>query len=199
VKNRRDFDVLDEIIAPGLSIHLGGMIAVVGLRGGSRVTGQLSARGLVNVAITDSDDDFTFTVSGRCYQSPSSLAQFLSPRVAHLQSIDSTIDALRIDAEDSDGIFGSVLEGARGGGITIDSGHWLTFGGICAALWNSEFLESVCGQLYDEVTIKNAVDCLQFLSAARYKISTELEFIASHLYDFLKRPDALNAFPFSII
>jgi hypothetical protein len=48
-----EFDVPHGIIAPALSGHLGELIAVVGLRGGSRVTGGLSARGLASVAVRD--------------------------------------------------------------------------------------------------------------------------------------------------
>jgi hypothetical protein len=46
--------------APGLSDHLGELIAIVGLHGGTRVTGRLSARGLANVAVRDWSDNFTF-------------------------------------------------------------------------------------------------------------------------------------------
>jgi hypothetical protein len=47
--------------------------------------------------------------------------------------------------------------------------------------------------------MENVLDRLRFLSATRSDISTELEFIASHFYDFLRRRDALNALPFSMI
>jgi hypothetical protein len=47
--------------------------------------------------------------------------------------------------------------------------------------------------------MENVVDRLRFLSATRCDISRELEFIASHFDDFLPRPDALNAGPFTMI
>jgi hypothetical protein len=50
-----------------LSNDLGGLIAVVGLRGGSRVTDGLSARGLANIAVRDWSDDFTFIVGDHRY------------------------------------------------------------------------------------------------------------------------------------
>jgi hypothetical protein len=92
-----------------------------------------------------------------------------------------------------------VLKAARGYRIAVDSAHRPTFVAICAALWNSELYESVYGQLGDEATMENVVGRLQFLSATRCDISMELEFIASHFYDFLRRPNALNALPFWII
>jgi hypothetical protein len=57
----------------------------------------------------------------------------------------------------------------------------------------------VCGQLIDEVTMENVVDRLRFLSKTGCDISAELEFIASHFYDFLCRPDALKPMPFSLL
>jgi hypothetical protein len=81
--------------------RLGELFAVVGLRGGSRVTGGLSARGLANVQIGDWSDDFTFIVGDHRYRCPSSVAQFLSPRVSKLHLIDATILELRLEAEGS--------------------------------------------------------------------------------------------------
>jgi hypothetical protein len=46
--------------------------------------------------------------------------------------------------------------------------------------------------------MKNVIDLLRFLSAIRCDTSTELEFVASHFYDFLCRRDSLMAFPFSV-
>jgi hypothetical protein len=47
--------------------------------------------------------------------------------------------------------------------------------------------------------MKNVVDRLGFLSVTRCDTFTELEFIASHFCDFLPRPAALRALPFSMI
>jgi hypothetical protein len=193
------FDIPDGIIAPALSSRLGELIAVVGLRGGSNVTGGLSAPGLASIAVRDWSDDFTFILGDHHYRCPSSVAQFLSPLVSKLHLIDATISELRLEVKDRDNFFGSVLEAARGGRIAVDSAHRPAFVAICAALWNSELYESVCGQLSDEITIENVLDRIRFLSATRCDISTELEFIVSHFYDFLRRPDALKALPFSMI
>jgi hypothetical protein len=92
-----------------------------------------------------------------------------------------------------------VLEAAGGSSRAVDSDHRSTFVAICAALWNSELYESVCGELSDDVTIENVTDRLRFMSATRRDISAELEFIASHFYDFSRCPDPLNALPFSLL
>jgi hypothetical protein len=184
---------------PLLSSDLGGLIAVVGLRGGSRVTGALSAWGLVNVAVRDWSDNFAFRVGDHRYRCRSSAAQFLSPRVSRLQSSDATIDELRREVEDRDYLFGSVLEVTGGGGIAVDLALQRTFAGMCSALWNSELYQSFYPELGDDITMENVFDRLEFLSATRCDISTELEFIASHFCDLSSRRDSLKALPFSMI
>jgi hypothetical protein len=91
------------------------------------VTGGLSARGLANVAVRDWSDDFTFIILDHRYLCRSSIVQFLSSQVSELQSIDAAISELRLDVEDGDDLFGSVLEAARRGGVAVDSAHRQTF------------------------------------------------------------------------
>jgi hypothetical protein len=133
--------------------------------------GGLSARGLTNVAVRDWPDDFTFIIGDHRYRCPSSVAQFLSPRVSKLHLIDATISELRLEVEDRDELFGSVLEAAGGGGIVVDSAHRPTFVPICTALLNSELSRSVYPDLGDEVTMENVVDRLRFLQATQCNIS----------------------------
>jgi hypothetical protein len=98
------------------------------------VTGGLSGRALANATVGYWSDDFTFIIGDRCCQCPSSVAQFLSPRVSRLQSIDAAISGLRLQVEDGDDLFGLLLKAAGGGGIAADSAHRRTFQAICAAL-----------------------------------------------------------------
>jgi hypothetical protein len=107
------------IDVPSVSVHLGELIAVVGLRGGSKVTGGLSARGLATVAVGDWSGDFTFIIGDHCDRCPSSVAQFLSPRVSSLHSINTTILDLRLEVKDGDDLFGSVLEAAGGAALQL--------------------------------------------------------------------------------
>jgi hypothetical protein len=87
---------------PGLSNHRRALITFVGLRGGSRVTGGISVRGLANVAVQDWSHDLTFLIGDRRYHCRSSVAQFLSPLVSKFYSIVATISELRLEAEDRD-------------------------------------------------------------------------------------------------
>jgi hypothetical protein len=73
------------------------------------VIAGLSARGLANVGGRDSPDVFTFIVGDHRYRCRSSVAQFLSPRVSRLQSVDATISELKLEVDDGDDLFGSAI------------------------------------------------------------------------------------------
>jgi hypothetical protein len=138
-------------------------MAVVGLRGGSSVTG-----GLANVAVRDWSANFTFVIGDHRYWRPSSFVQFLSPGISKLQLIDATILEPRLEIEDGDELFDSVLEAAGGGGIAVDSVHRRIFEGICIALCNSELYRSSYPELGNEVTMENVTDRLMLLPAMRH-------------------------------
>jgi hypothetical protein len=152
----------------------------------------------MNVRAGDSYDHFTFIVGDCRYRCRSSIAHFLSPRVSQLHCVDASLDELRLKVQDANQSFEFVLNAAGGGSLAVDSSSRQTFLSICAALWNSELCESVLCEHEAAVTIDNVADRLGFLSATGCDISAELEFIASHFYDFMRRPDSVDALPFSI-
>jgi hypothetical protein len=157
------------------------------------------ARQETNAPVGDWSDHFTFIVGDHRYHCPSSATQFLSPQGSKLHSIDATISELRLEVEDRDKLFGSVLEAAKGDSIAVDSDYRGAFKAFCTALWNSELYRSVYPELGDEVAMESVADPLQFLSGTRCDISAELEFIASYFYDFLGYRDGLRALSFSMI
>jgi hypothetical protein len=85
--------------APRLSSQRDELIAFVGLRSESRVTGGLSVLGLANVAVRDWSDDFTFSIGIHCHRCQSSIAQSLAPRVSKLHWIDATSQGLKLKIE----------------------------------------------------------------------------------------------------
>jgi hypothetical protein len=91
------------------------------------------------------------------------------------------ISELRLEVENGHDLFGSVMEAARSGRIAVDSAHRLTFAAICAAVWNSDLYESVCGELRDKVTTENVVgrfDSCQRLDATSPQSSNSLRHIS---------------------
>jgi hypothetical protein len=159
------------------------------LRGGSKVTGGLLSRGLANVAVRDWSDDFTFIIGDRRYQCRSSVAQFLSPLVSKLHSIDATISELRLGIEDPERLFGSVLETGKGNSIAVDSTHRQTFAGICAAPWNSELYRSFDPELGDEIAMENAIDRLGFLSGFNTRRNRDAYLALKYIAVFLPSKD----------
>jgi hypothetical protein len=95
----------------------------------------------------DWSDDFTFIIGDHRSRCPSSIAQFLSPRVAKFHSIDATIKELRLETEGRDGLFHIVLKIAKGGRMAIDSVRRRTFAPICTTRWNSELYDFIYGPL----------------------------------------------------
>jgi hypothetical protein len=75
--------------------------------------------GPANVAVRDWSDDFAFSVGDQRYQCCSSVAQFLSPLVSKLHSIDATISGLTRAIEDGDKLLGSVLEAAKAAALRL--------------------------------------------------------------------------------
>jgi hypothetical protein len=129
---------------------------------------------------------FTFIVRHHRYSCRRSLARFPSSRFPQRHSTIDTIDKTRIEVQDPDALLGAVLETARSGSGAVDPVHRRTFLAIAADRWKSGLCKSVCSQLRDRGTIENVVDRIAFLSATRCDISTELEFIRSHLYNCLR-------------
>jgi hypothetical protein len=75
--------------------------------------GPASVQRLANVAVRDWSDDCTFIMGDHYHRCLSSVVQFLSPRVVKLHSSDATVNEQRLDVEDGDELFDSVLEAAR--------------------------------------------------------------------------------------
>jgi hypothetical protein len=84
------------------------------------VSVALSAKALGNLPTSGSSGDFTFIVGQRPYSCPSIVAEFISPRVRGLHSVDSTITELVIGIDDPDGLFRDIISLSRGAEIAID-------------------------------------------------------------------------------
>jgi hypothetical protein len=99
----------------------------------------ISSRGLRNLPTApgyDNRNDFDFIVNGRHFLCPSLVADFLSPRVARLHTIDSTHDTLTISTNDPDNNFPSFLALGQGGDLRFLSANRDFFLSICADLEN---------------------------------------------------------------
>jgi hypothetical protein len=101
----------------------------------------LSTKGLAHVPIKESRNDFEFIVGDATYRCPSLIADFISPKIAALRSIDDTITNCFIERNDSRACFGSFVELGRGESIVLTESNFKIVGSISKELGNMEIYE----------------------------------------------------------
>jgi hypothetical protein len=79
---------------------------------GSKTLICLSGKGLKNIRMKEYENDFTFIVGGFHHSCLRFVAQFISPRVSRLHSIDDVISTLEIAVDDRGGEFSQLLSGS---------------------------------------------------------------------------------------
>jgi hypothetical protein len=81
---------------------------------------KLRGSGMTNITPAKSENDFTCIVGQDTYQCPWFVADFLSPRIGQIHSIDPTLNEIVIKAEDSDHEFEEFLHFGDGFGIEVN-------------------------------------------------------------------------------
>jgi hypothetical protein len=146
---------------------------------------SLSARGLSNVFSLCGDGEFTFLLGSNRYTLPTSLAQYISPMVAHSQRLDPTFTEFTVDNVDDEGhCFAMVVNLARGESIHLRPEDALRLRGYVERLGNSELLEKLSELGNVKLVTSNAIGVLN--SKAKWGIEREEErnFIAGHLHNY---------------
>jgi hypothetical protein len=157
----------------------------------------LSAKGLRNMS--EQANEFTFIVGSQPYPCPLHVAEFLSPRVGELRSVDDTVHELLIDVDDPSGHFHQFLLLGRGHDIWVNPENRSTILSICGELWNSELYERVFRRTDGEITVDNVVGRIVFLLKMRCSVAAELEFLASHFHALRDPSRDLRPLPFSVV
>jgi hypothetical protein len=143
---------------------------------------RLSAAGLANIRHRELPDKFTFIVGAHRHECPSIPADFLSPRVSDLHSIDPTLSELSLDVSDPGGVFDGVLLLGRGATIGLESSLGPKFGEFRRELRNWELPD------FESITASNVFDRL--LGGSGNLL--ELEFIASHFCELSEKMSVLD-------
>jgi hypothetical protein len=143
----------------------------------------LSTNGLSHVPIKESRNDFEFIVGDATYRCPSLIADFISPKIAALHSIDDTIMSFLIETNDSGGYFGSIVELGRGKSIVLTESNWKIVGSISKELGNMEIYEQILRVIEGELSIDNVVKRMNSLSDICANYENEVRFVSSHLYE----------------
>jgi hypothetical protein len=151
----------------------------------------LSSRALQQIQAKGADGNFTFII-GRCrYQWPVIAAEFLSPRVCRLRSIDATIEEVSLQTDDFGGHFERFLLLGRGEAIEIDEKSRNPFLHWTRELKNSELAAQISSR--EHISIENACELLAFHSETLCDISSDLAFVASHFCEVAKHTTKLNS------
>jgi hypothetical protein len=139
---------------------------------GNKMTVWLSAKGLKNIQMKEYEKDSTFVVGGFRHSCPRFVAQFISPRVSPLHSIDDTIPTFEIAVDGSGCHFSQLLSGSIS--ISDSTQNFLML--IAMALENTELYLSV----QEELNVGHIIDRLLCLSSLDGDVSSEVAFFGSH-------------------
>jgi hypothetical protein len=141
---------------------------------------RLSTTGLSHVTARADLDDFNFVVGGDHYHCRSSIAEFLSPKVARFREVDCTTSEFSIETPDPGGQFGCFLSLGSGSELLVPDTHLPFFMAVSSELENNELQSILLREFNEELTVSSVVDRLNLLIEARLNCSKELNFLATH-------------------
>jgi hypothetical protein len=153
----------------------------------ARLTTRLSAKGLSHILFRESDNDFEFIVGGCHYFCNHVIAAFLSPRIAELQSSDSTSASYRVLTDDQCSYFKSFLSLAYGEEIEISHSNQQFLSDLSVELGNSELVSLIEREFIgSEITESNVISRLHRQMSTGGSYDIELAFVASHFEELSK-------------
>jgi hypothetical protein len=147
---------------------------------------SFSSKGLPNIPCSENRNDFDFIVGENHYPCPWYVAAFLSPKICRNCSIDPTQTEFIVETSDSNHQFDEIVSLSRGETIdfTSSSSRLSFFISIAREFENGELLFSMKDQIDPELNISNVIPRLIERSEFEMRNDEEIEFIASHFYEF---------------
>jgi hypothetical protein len=144
---------------------------------------SLSTKGLANVPINESRNDFEFVVGDTTYHCPSLIADFLSPRIAQLHSIDDTISRIVIEIKDKETEFGAFISLRRGQSLLLTESNRNFHLSVSKELCNYEVYDYIFRLAEGDISISNVIDRIKIYSEIGSNCETEIGFAASHFFE----------------
>jgi len=162
----------------------------------------LSARGLGRLSNTH-QNDFTFIVDGREFSCPSFIAEFLSPKIAKLRSVDSTFCCYSVNVKDQSSDFGfrRILELCGGSELNVEAQEDQAncvreyFLNIACELENDELYDAICDQV--ELSAENVISRAERRRERADDVDRELGFIFEHFEEMSN--EIFSRFDFSTL
>jgi hypothetical protein len=143
----------------------------------------LSTEGLSRVPVSGSRSDFEFIVGEATYRCPSVIADFLSPVIADLHSMNETISHFVIDTKNSQSDFNSFFGLAHELPVIVTESNREFLESVCKELLNAELYEKITKAVGGELSVANVASRVKCLKEFGGNYKEEIEFLASHFHE----------------
>jgi hypothetical protein len=140
------------------------------------------ATGLGHIAASKAQNYFTFIVGDHSHDCPCFVANFISPRIAHLHGSDPTIHEIQLETEDPSNQFQDFLSFGLASSVRITDSNLAFLVALAGELENSE----LCFALMDRFCDNTAVStfCEQFAPFGSFdSLSAQVtDYLAMHVH-----------------
>jgi hypothetical protein len=139
---------------------------------------------LTNIPHQESRNDFCFIVGKNHYFCPWYVAAFLSPKICRNCSNDPTQTEFIVETADPNHQFVKIISLGRGETIEFTLSTLSFFISIAREFENDELEFAMKNKIDHEIKLSNVIPRLIQRSEFKFAISEEIEFLASHFYEF---------------
>jgi hypothetical protein len=145
----------------------------------------LSMKGMMNITSSRAENDFTFIVGEHRHRCPWFIADFLSPKIGRLHSIDPCMNEMIIETADRSNAFSAFLALGRGSRIEVTDANRSFLNSIARELCNPEVYFSVNedfekngnpSKLWEQLVDSELIDYIA-------DPNPSIDFLASHFFE----------------
>jgi hypothetical protein len=158
------------------------------------LSARLSARGLSRIAQSQFKENFSFILGHDRIVCDSLIADFLSPKLAQLHSVDPTVPEYRVTTQVSKQDFEEFVSLGYGSAVKLRKDQVLCYSQLFREFENPELCKLISHYLTEPSTNENVLEKIRLRELHKEKCQKELEFAASQFYqipiDQLRRADA---------
>lgn len=143
---------------------------------------EISSNGLSNIVNDAGSCRFKFIVGSHIFHCNRYLADFISPAVSHLHSVDFSIDSFKIDGDFEESDFSFVLSLIQNGSCPLEKYNLSKMFSISKQLGNTELMNQINSILhkYIEITTTNIIEELNFAESNGLDMKKLIKFAASN-------------------
>ncbi|EAX97949.1 hypothetical protein TVAG_316140 [Trichomonas vaginalis G3] len=161
----------------------------------------LSAKGLLNCANSNLQNDFVFIVGSKEYPCNSLLADFISSKAAELHIQNPHAESLTIDVSDPYDVFSVVMQLMNGEEIDVIPSNIKYIRRIAKAIGNQELLREFSYLWRNEqLTLTNCVQIAEEKYENKDDITAEIEYIAANFFQIaFDQLDGMDIYLFEMV